>query len=258
MAHTPGESFPTAFKKALNDHHPGWKMGYKGQGMPIVGFTTVSQETLEDWAEGKHRPQRTAFSKFLKEAAFPTDTYSELLRCYHTFHPRRRGESDEVSHTNAGTPVSELRADSRIPTFIRRSIPVWLPVFFLIVSVAGMLIYRVIVSTADTSPPLAEVKYPNGWCAAMPTSVRSDGMAKYQMVMSDKAPLGDFEQHPYYVYFDGQYVGADVVILDGDNIQQRQWQFTISPVWVTTHVNWIQPSHWQIDYRCGEQLGVFP
>ncbi|MHB8625509.1 MAG: hypothetical protein ACYDBJ_00760 [Aggregatilineales bacterium] len=249
MEHKTHEPFPITLKKALDDHHPGWKMGHKGQGTPIIPFITVSQETLEDWADGKHRPQRTAFSKFLKEAEFPTDTYGELLRCYHAFHPGRKGESDEVSHTNAGTPISELRADNPMPPFIRRSILVWLTVFFLIAGVGGMVVYRVIVSISDASPPLAEVKYPNGWCAAMPTSLSSDEMAKDHVVISDTVPLGDFEQHPYYVYFDGQYVGADVANLEGDNTQ-HQWQFTISPAWVTTHSSWIQPSLWHIDYRC--------
>lgn len=85
----------------------------------------------------------------------------------------------------------------------------------------------------------------NGWCNAQPVETLTQNGSHY--IFWDSDVNLDTQ---YYVYFDGMFLGAENVsgLLYDD--QKDQWQFTITPQWIQSHLNWENSTLWRVDFRC--------
>lgn len=252
MASRVRELFRTALRNALDDYHPYWEKGQKGKEQPphlLPKFTAISAETLRGWVAGKQDPKPGVFTKFLVDAEFPDDLYTVLLQCYRRLHDEPNEKKSEVVNTDEdeGIQISQPRTAFLGRILNLKNSGMW-GALLLVAAIGigvGSLLY--------ISQPFRMVRgiaHLNGWCSMLAESLISTGTMGSVLAVSDAAQVSDFINHPYYVYFDNQFIGADTLNLNGRDPQQHQWQFSITPTWITTHTNWIDPTRWRIDYRC--------
>ncbi len=246
--------FQQTLKRTLDTHHPYWTSGYKGKEKHRMPFTSVIPETLWNWVKGPSKlgPQRGKFSEFLEEAELPDDV-TEALRSLHeqmyTEYRDRRVEASDDEEAQ-GDPLAVALQEPAIPSTLERQNLLNGTALLVVLCLAAWVVFYWLPGLSGKTP-LRELQHLNGWCSAIPNSLLSTGSASYFLAVSDAAQLGDFSEHPYYIYFDNQFIGADTLNLEGRDAQLGQWQFSIAPTWVATHVEWMEPSQWHIDYRCG-------
>lgn len=61
-------------------------------------------------------------------------------------------------------------------------------------------------------------------------------------------PLDTGAHAPYYIYFNSNYVGADVLHAHG--LVSGTTRYGIDTTWAWTHWGWNNASNWRIDYTC--------
>jgi transcriptional regulator with XRE-family HTH domain len=100
------------------------------------------------------------------------------------------------------------------------------------------------------------VDFQNGWCGAVPVEVGRVGPEDHapRMFYGVETPLGEMNLTEYFVYFEGEYVGPDVVTLRTRNMERNQWEFAINEEWTTPPENAARTTTtaWRIDYKCAE------
>ncbi len=94
------------------------------------------------------------------------------------------------------------------------------------------------------------VRHPNGWCSAPAVQAVSLSEALHYLYFPEEVVLDEFEDHPNYVYFNGSYVGVDIVWLKGQGRETQLWQFLVSKDCVQQTPEWKRTELWRVDYRC--------
>lgn len=61
-------------------------------------------------------------------------------------------------------------------------------------------------------------------------------------------PLDAGAHAPFYIYYDGNYVGPDVLAPHG--LHSGTTRFGVSTIWAILHPGWANASKWRIDYTC--------
>ncbi len=107
------------------------------------------------------------------------------------------------------------------------------------------------------------------WCSASPVDVQvfsfdwDNKNPAWQVFFDRDTNLGNLNQDEYYFYYRNEYVGPNVILLEGLNTDRNQWQAGIDTSWVLgmgTELGWPNPfdtkyrfsmkSSWRVDYKC--------
>lgn len=93
------------------------------------------------------------------------------------------------------------------------------------------------------------VNHSNGWCSAWPTEI-TDEWYGAKLRFPSGVNVGDFDKAPYYIYFQGRWVGPAIAHPQGFDMERGVWVIETSQWWRALFPASLDVHSWRLDYTC--------
>lgn len=239
-------AFQAALKEALDTYYIGWRSRHSKRKDEEL---EVDTDTLVAWVEKGQYPQAGGFKKFIKASKFPPDVQAHLLNLYQQLPPRTRQKRNAQVFETKPNPDNHELSQQELQTALPALICV--PPFRVAlksktklgIALMGLVVILIVLLLALHAQSVVS------WCLATAVAVNSSEQQP-KVYFLPEVNVHDHDHSEYYIYFEGEYVSAAILSLQGLDATTQQWAFVIDTAWVGRHPNWNTPLLWEVHYRC--------
>ncbi len=181
-------AFQDALKAALDKYYSNWRSRYSKYKDAQLETDT---DTLIAWVDKGKRPQAAAFQRFLDTGSLPPEARENLRNLY-----------QQLPLPTRKTPNSPFLAV--ITEFTGKKLIAYSAAIIFALQIAVI----VLVLATKIQPST------NGWCLSTAVGMNTIGNQR-EVYFHAQANIRNFIEHPFYVYFDGEYVDGNYLRLEG-------------------------------------------